>query len=235
MNIIAHNADWQHPAITEQHAFEKAQVLLPTVEGMVYFAFPWATLIDKYNTKQTRDAAQLLEKLQSFIEPLKSYKNVVTVCQHIAMLKFQNIFHKLGITGIFWTHAIKNQTFLPDYPDIHIHPFPLYPVQAVNQTVQTGIDKKYLFSFVGATVNQWYLTDSRHLIVELLGKHPQAYICSREQWHYDSLVYKQQVYGKTIEIEEQTAYQQHSQEFQSIMQQSVLPCVLREVVLIRFV
>ena len=35
----------------------------------------------------------------------------------------------MGITDIFWSHAIKDQYTLPNSQDVNIYPFPLYPVQ----------------------------------------------------------------------------------------------------------
>lgn len=216
-NIVFHDKNWQYPAITEQHAFEKAQALLPTIENVAYFAFPWATLIDKY-TQHAKDSVNLQEALGTFVEPLKPYKKVVTVCQHIFMLKFQNVFAELGVTDIFWSHAIKGQPNLPNYPHIRIHPFPLYPVQAVDLEKQ-ALEKKYLFSFIGAKVNHLYLSNTRSLILGLLANHPKGYIKSRDQWHYETIVYEQQIRGKAQDI--QPEYQDQSQEFQKIMQQSI--------------
>jgi hypothetical protein len=43
--ILAHDADWQYPAITEEHAYRHAAESLPEVKGIFYLSFSCATLI----------------------------------------------------------------------------------------------------------------------------------------------------------------------------------------------
>src|SRR5690606_38503023 len=47
--LMALDADWQFPAITEQHALHRLTALSSRLDGAgaVYVAYPWATLIDK--------------------------------------------------------------------------------------------------------------------------------------------------------------------------------------------
>ena len=52
-SILAYDAEWHYPEITEQHAFFQADKLLPEVPGVIYFGFPWATLIERLNSKQS--------------------------------------------------------------------------------------------------------------------------------------------------------------------------------------
>ena len=50
---LAHDADWQYPAVTERHAFEQMRATLgdaPKVTNAVYFGFPFATLIDLHHS-----------------------------------------------------------------------------------------------------------------------------------------------------------------------------------------
>jgi hypothetical protein len=220
MTIIAYNTHWQTPAITEQHAFEKAQQLLPQVEGVAYFAFPWATFIDKH-MHHPLDTIELRQKLYEFKAALSQYSKVITVCQHIFMLKYDYLFHDLGISDIFWTHAIKNQTVVPHYPHIRIHPFPLYPVQADRFNLEPWSHKKYLFSFIGAKPTQLYLSDARSLIFQYLSNAARGYVQARDKWHYGVQVYGQQIHGKPVSTEVHQTYLTQSQEFQTIMHQSI--------------
>lgn len=216
-NLYGHDADWQYPAITEQHAFNKAKQLLPEVENIAYFGFPWATLIDK-KTRTPKNNIELESKLNSFKPSLHQYSKVVTVCQHVSMLRFQDLFHTVGITDIFWAHATKDQFSLPKYPHIRIHPFPLYPVQAISLEKQ-ALEKKYLFSFIGARANQHDLSHTRNLIFGILTNHPKGYIKFHEQWHYEAIVYEKQTKEGDQQAGQQTDYQ--SPVFQQIMQQSI--------------
>ncbi|MEF8747621.1 MAG: exostosin family protein [Candidatus Accumulibacter propinquus] len=191
-NFVFYDSEWQFPAITEQHAFVKARELLPTVSGTVLFAFPWATLIDLMNGKK-EDAKRLRKVLNDIGTLLQPGERVVTVCQHILMLNYQNMFSELGITDVFWTHAIKGQESFPKHPRISIHPFPLYPVQAVDEQVESGGTRSLLYSFIGAKANKWYLTQSRSHILEYLGTDKRGAVIGRDTWHYNKAVYDYQI------------------------------------------
>ncbi|MGD1712190.1 tetratricopeptide repeat protein [Dapis sp. BLCC M172] len=223
-NVIAFDEDWQYPAITEKYAFEMAKKYLGAYEyndSIVYFGFPWATLIDHlvHNKKDRTKAKSLLEQLRSFKESLQKYEKIVTSCQHIRMLTFQNLFFEMGITDIFWSHTVKNQNKLPSYPNISLHPFPLYPVQAVDsEPLKTP--KKYLYSYVGSRYLDFYLTDSRQKIVDYLSNDPRGLIILRDQWHYNKIVYDYQIYKKAP-TSDSLVDNSKSVEFQQIMKQSV--------------
>lgn len=190
--IIAYDEKWQFPAITEQHAYTKVKEWMPPNSTALYFAFPWATLIDKTNNKA--DDAGVLEK-----EALNAAKNifpsgrpVITVCQHILMEDFLDVFRECGITDIFWTHATKTNGTEDVRNGIRIHPFPLFPVQ-VGDNAHSTHPRDILFSFIGAKSNQWYLTDTRRHIIELLEDDPRGVVIGREDWHYNKIVYSHQV------------------------------------------
>jgi hypothetical protein len=223
-NVIAFDQDWQYPAITEKYAFEMAKKYLGTYEhndSIVYFGFPWATLIDHltHNKKDETKAKSLLEQLRSFREYLQKYKKIITCCQHIRMLKFQDIFFEMGITDIFWSHTVKNQNKLPLYPNISLYPFPLYPVQVVDSD-PINTQKKYLFSYVGSRYLDFYLTDSRQKIVDYLSDDPRGLIIIRDKWHYNKIVYDYQIHKK-ISQSDHLVDQVKSVEFQQVMKQSV--------------
>ena len=223
--LIAHDADWQFPAITEQHAYRRMKEELTgevTQRNVAYFGFPWATLIDELMHGQADDdkADVLLRKLLQQKEELSSYKRVVTVCQHIHMLKFDYLFSEVGITDIFWSHTTKDQSNLPSYPDILLHPFPLYPVQAVNFDRSLEVQKKHLYSFVGTRSTDIYLTNSRNDIIDYLSEDQRGLIIARDKWHYDKVVYDHQILkqeGDAKKLIDQSA----SEEFRRVMQESI--------------
>lgn len=190
--VLAFDGNWQYPAITEKHAFTKARELLPKGDsnGAVYFGFPWATLIDQY-LHVPDDAARLRKALEQYAPALKNYEKVVTVCQHVHMLDYQDLFIDIGVTDIFWSHAVAHQTTLPQAESIRIHPFPLYPVQAPMGRVAGSREK--LFTFIGAKSPSYYLTDSRNIILEKLGSDPRGIVRGRNSWHYEKVVYGHQI------------------------------------------
>jgi hypothetical protein len=129
-NVIGYDKFWQYPAITEKHAYKMAKKYLQNYDrSIVYFGFPWASLIDHLVFK-TEDAKHFLFVLERYKFHLKQFNRVVTVCQHIKLLQFQHLFKEAGVTNVFWSHAIKDCPTFPDFQEIKIHPFPLFPVQA---------------------------------------------------------------------------------------------------------
>ncbi len=218
--IVAYDKEWQFPAITEKHAYIQAEKLLVSTPGAVYFAFPWATLIDLLNNKKP-DGERLKSVLLEAKALLSSAKHVVTVCQHMLMLNFQDLFQELGVTNIFWTHAIKEQNRLPKHSAIKVHPFPLFPVQMVKEEVRSSKkEEKYLFSFVGARSNKWYLTDCRELIIDHLAADERGLVIGRDQWHYNDVVYKHQVNNQVLYAGEMVN-SSASAEFQDILRDSL--------------
>ncbi|MEL7444434.1 MAG: exostosin family protein [Pseudomonadota bacterium] len=201
--VVSHNDDWQFPAITEKHALDRVMDVPGTVPAdTAYFGFPWATLIDKL-TSRPRDAAALLRQIQRVSAQAYGKRRRVTVCQHIHLLRFQKLFADAGITDIFWSHKTIGQDALPDHPNIRLHAFPLYPVQAPYSNISDTDDvaRTFLFSFVGARARDFYLTDVRTLIQDELADHPNGYVVGRGTWHYNKIVYDHQILKKTSSTE----------------------------------
>lgn len=217
--FVVHDKDWQYPAITEHYAYQKLRETGFPDSDTVYVGFPWATLIDLLNTKKPGSEA-LINVLNKLRVTIAGKSHIVTVCQHILMLNYQNIFAELGVTDIFWTHAVNGQTFFPKYPDVKIHPFPLYPVQAVELAEYDNNQRSCLFSFVGAKANKWYLTQSRTMIVDSLSDDPRGVVIAREQWHYNKIVYNHQIYG-TADPKSELVDNNAAQEFKKILLKSV--------------
>lgn len=189
--MIIYDADWQYPAITEKHAAYQARKFFSSSENVAYFGFPWATLIDQLLHKP-EDSPRLISALNNYKSFLSGFTTVVTVCQHIHMLKYQKLFHDAGITDIFWTHAIKGQDTLPEYTHVKIKPFPLFPVQ-YQPGCELNRGDKHLYSFVGARSPAYYLTDSRNKIIDLLSGDPRGFVVGRNGWHYNKVVYGAQI------------------------------------------
>ncbi|GGX70574.1 hypothetical protein GCM10011309_20870 [Litorimonas cladophorae] len=191
--VIAHDDEWQFPAITEKNAYHMVKEHLFDVKGVVYLAFPWATFLDKYNTKRS-DAMPLLAKLKELTAKIAPNTRVVTVCQHIHMMKFIDMFFDHRVTDIFWTHAVKNEFSISQDRKIDLHPFPLYSVQFPKKE-NWPLDQKraHLFSFIGARANQWYLTEARNWILDLLGDDKRGLVVGRDSWHFNKIVYDYQI------------------------------------------
>jgi hypothetical protein len=225
--IFSYDAQWQFPAITEQYAFQRANDLLPDVQNVKYFAFPWATLFDlRIHKKNSLEMMRLMAALYYLKRKIGTAEKIVTVCQHILALEFQWLFNEVGITDLFWSHAKIEEEYCPFFENIKIHPFPLYPVQAIaDSELLAERTRNTLYSFVGAKAKYvnpegkgGYLTNSRNWIIDNLSSDLLGKIISRESWHYDGVVYKEQI-GVEFTVENQT--QQASEEFIKILRDSI--------------
>jgi hypothetical protein len=218
---IGHDADWQFPAITEQHAYLQAARRLTASDAAVYLAFPWATLIDRMHAVGSKAAAPLLDTLDRLAEHTRRYRTVATVCQHIKGLEYRTLFERAGVTDLFWSHANKDSAGKGDGTSVAIHPFPLYPVQRPAPDFDAeAADRPFLYSFAGARANQWYLTQSRNHILDLLRDDPRGLLRAREQWHFNKVVYDHQIRGKTADPKE-LLDEAAADEYRTILQRSV--------------
>tara|TARA_R110001583_G_scaffold177606_1_gene333203 strand:- start:4404 stop:5567 length:1164 start_codon:yes stop_codon:yes gene_type:complete len=215
LQIIKINKDWQYPAITEKHAYDKINSLRIEKNKVCYIAFPWATYIDK--RKNGKDADSLLNELKQEMSNYDffTFSTVITVCQHIRMLDIIDLLVELGISDIFWSHKVKEQDTING---INIHPLPLYPTQVLELNDKS--EKDILYSFVGAKSNQWYLTNSRELILDTIDNKPDVIIKGREKWHYNDIVYKQQVQGVPLESHSISENDSNTKEYLEIMSRS---------------
>lgn len=223
---LAHDADWQYPAITEKHAFIRMQEELPAEPGVfdaAYLGFPFATLLDLHaqhgpDHPRTRT---LQGALDAMIPGLKKYQKVVTVSQHIRARQFSQIFANAGVTDLFWSHCTIGENEFPGSPPIRVHPFPLYPVQMMPRG-EDDIDRprRWLFSFVGARAQKNYLSDVRTLIIEILSSDPRGKVIDREAWHYQKVVYDAQVLGR-VQSSPDLVNENDSAVFRDVMDNSV--------------
>lgn len=217
--IVAYNQDWQFPAITEKCAYTnilKKKSLI--ARDCTYLAFPWATLIDKLGNNP-EDSQKLLSALEALIPKSTGKRRIITTCQHIRMLQFIKYFKKVGITDIFWSHAVKGQPIAPTEPEIRIHPFPLYPVQTAELNTVDN-DRNVLFSFIGAYARDFYLTRVRDFILDELANDPRGVVVGRSDWHYNKVVYDHQIKGNA-EPKEKLVDQDASTEFKTVLARSI--------------
>lgn len=217
--VVAFDGRWQFPAVTEEHAYQRALTALPVAADSVYLAFPWATLIDLVVHKPD-DVPSLLNELRSLKPMLAGRASVVTVCQHIFLKRCLSYFAEMGVTDIFWSHAIQGEAVLGQ--GVRIHPFPLFPVQASGVVGRPDLPllRPFLFSFVGArAVPGLYLSDVRTWIIEKLSGHPNASVVARNEWHFQKVVYDHQI----LQRAERSGLvnEADTQEFRDTLQKSV--------------
>lgn len=200
--IIALDSDWQFPAVTEKHAFLcMTQPNVNASDAALYVAYPWATLIDKVQNKAP-DADLHLDRFEQFCDILPRGVKKVTVCQHIHGRLFLDYFRQAGIDTVFWSHATHDDVIQSrkGNSNPNLLPFPLFPVQIQESLPEAApdadlLEKAYLYSFIGARANQYYLTEARNFILDLLKDDRRGLVIGRDSWHYQKVVYDLQVRG----------------------------------------
>ena len=185
------NQEWQYPVITEKRVFDLyySQNSIPHN----YFAFPWATLIDQMNSLGRINLLNIIYNYK--IDKIECF----TVCQHINFRKLLPIFKKIGITHLSASHTTHNDYLLEEKYNIKIIPFPLFPFN-YNSKQQSGKNDKYLFSFCGAYDKRYYLTDIRRRLTIFKDK-IDCYIKIKNKWHFEDIVYGNQIKKKNILID----------------------------------
>jgi hypothetical protein len=187
--MLAWPYDWQRPARTEEWAFAGGSQAVERSRFAQLVCFPWATLVDLLDRGRLDRARPLLDAIRH--APPRSHLIRATVCQHVRISTLLPWLKSLQVSDVFWAHACTNQ---PTLEGIRLHPFPLYPVRALEPSGQASqppaVSRRYLYSFIGAYRPDGYLTPVRKWIADL-PRDDHSYVKLRDQWHYESPVYEQ--------------------------------------------
>lgn len=175
-NIYYYDNEWQKPVITEYQTFklfyEKNNI------PNNYFAFPWATLIDKkLKNEDILDNFKIEDKI------------CFTVIQHIHFRRYFDLYKKIGITHIFTSHRQPSDDLLEKQYNVKLIPYSLFPAQFDNDLYVEINKRTYLTSFIGQ-YEDYYLTKIRCDIFNIFSKYSDCYIIERKGWHYRSIVYE---------------------------------------------
>ncbi len=197
--------DWQYPAITEKYAYEniiKDKIL--SAKRFIYVAYPWATIIDEFH-KETKDRTEeLLEKFVLENCDLNPFNDdiVVTVCQSYNYKKFLPVFSKLNINVVFCPHASKK-----DYSynllkyNIKVLPFPLYPVNTIKPIEKKDIHYSFIgcINYTGTNLDSSArATQLRTTLVKTVTHQSNTLVQAIDEWHFNKVVYKKQIYGQEL-------------------------------------
>ncbi len=208
--LIAYPFNWQEPAATEKTAY--ASVLSsPLPDDCEYVGFPWATLIDGLRNEAAVVPVLLSTLSMIGLQP-RTRRRRVTVAQHIYAMHFAELMTSIGITDVLWSHAVHGQA---QVRGMNIHPFPLFPAQTPAGASSEPLDRprRHLASFIGAYNPRVYLTGVRAAIFEDAGREDDMLIIRREAWHFDRVVYDEQIRGLTPDEQRVEAERQHAQEY----------------------
>ena len=182
---------WQYPVITEKTMF------LQNKQFSGYFAFPWATIIDK----DKRSARFYLNTL--LINKTELGDLSITCCQHIRFRNIAPFIRSLGVKTLFTPHKTIGEDFICG---IKLLPCPLFAVNFEDPTRNhefrgvefNEVSRDLLYSFIGAWQPN-YLTDVRKRIFTLPSRRDSV-VLNTGEWHFEKQVYSshQNVSGSVI-------------------------------------
>ena len=217
-NIVAFPQGWQLPAKTEEWIYETLIRENCNSLFVEYVAFPWATLIDLIKRKKN-------DKVNFYVAALKSAppkKNLIrlTSCQHVEFKSIIDYFRELGISDLFASHKEVGSNAIHN---IRLHPLALYPVSFFND-IDCGFrdlnKRKYLYSFIGAYDQGCYISDVRDKILSG-SKSSDCLIIKRNNWHFELDVYKQQIDGLDLSLDEINCIKRDAIEYKRAISDSI--------------
>lgn len=215
--MIAFSKHWQRPAATEEFAF---QALDESEEARTfdYVGFAWATLFDGLSAR-TPESKEILQALLEATQSSSAQSSIrrATVAQHIRASDYFDLFKSVGITDVFWSHAVHGQAQIDG---IRVHPFPLFPAQAPTYQASSRAAKTHVANFVGAYNPSIYLSNVREVIFGDEGAAPDLNIVKRDRWHFDRAVYDEQISGQSASQAQLAAEAQMKRDYIDAIQTS---------------
>ncbi len=218
---------WQIPVITEKHSYElisKDSSL--GSENITYIAFPWSQIVDLYQKEKLIEENLSIEDFVSTHLPkgLLSCDCVFTVCQTFNYKKLLPSLSKIGLDLVFVPHATKrNIAQIAQEFGVEILPYPLFPVNTSN----SADTKSLLYSFIGNILYQGADIESRDRATRIRTKlmydvnHPSnTIVFPIESWHFDSIVYKRDVFGKRLNAVEETRIKLRTIKYKEVLSKS---------------
>ena len=229
---------WQYPAATEKQALQNHLGLLPGSNLDLarktlhtYLGLPWATFIDK---KQRPDellpvVQAELRGLHRLAEELGYRLRVHTVCQQIHWRRMVDAWTEMGITDVHLSHATRDiDTQAAGWP-FQVHSWPLFAPNIEVPERRAGLvvgkrsqDKRYFASFVGAHMRH-YRSDARLQLAQWAkaSRRPNVMVEVGEEWHFNRVVYQEQVAHKALAAEDTAAMAESARRYNAVLSDSV--------------
>lgn len=229
---------WQYPCATEKQAFEnhlsiKLGANIDTERRVIhtYLPLPWASYIDKkqYPMQVVALFKPRIMGLNSLAKANGFTLAVHTVCQQIHWQRFSQHFHELGITDLHLSHYEKNIAPVHDDNYFNFHSWPLIAVNIEDSTRSSGIEigrsilqKRYLASFIGAHMPHYRSEVRLSLLQEAKNDGGNDILVDLGgEWHFNKIVYHEQVANKDISSTEQEKHETATQRYNEILSDSV--------------
>jgi Exostosin family len=207
---------WQFPCRTEATAFDAHARLAcaGATPGALhcYLGLPWATWLDKQRVDS--EQAQVTQTLQVLRVRLSGLRHALqtlglelrvhTVCQHIRAPDLFGLWRQVGVTDLWWSHAMEDDVRKPCVSELCIHPWSLYAVNVEDPQRRVGLEpgkdpaeRQMVASFIGVHLAH-YLSDVR-LRLRSLAEEPGFHVhVTEDRWHFEDVVYGHQVKGDTL-------------------------------------
>lgn len=229
---------WQYPAATERQAWqnhagiksgENIDAAMRTVH--TYLGLPWATYIDKKYLPEevTRLFVPRLLGLRRLVQYFGWTLRVHTVCQQIYWRRLIETFQQVGVTDLHLSHATTDVDPLREGWKLRIHSWPLFapnievPERRMGLTIGKPIkEKRYLASFIGAHMPH-YRSDVRIRLFEAAkaSGRDDILIDLGSEWHFNDIVYKEQVQHKPLAEDEIARILSATQRYNEVLSDSV--------------
>jgi hypothetical protein len=229
---------WQYPAATEKQARDNHLRLPPgshvDVAGRTvhtYLGLPWATYIDKKAFPE--ELRQVLPaRLAGLSELARSFGwrlAVHTVCQQIHWRRLIDTFIEFHVTDLHLSHATTDIDPAREGWPLRVHSWPLIAPNIEDPSRRAGLvigkppgQRKYLASFIGAHMPH-YRSDARVKLAEAAqaAGRPDVLVEVGGLWHFNHVVYKEQVAGKALELTEQQAHDAATRRYNEVLSDSV--------------
>lgn len=229
---------WQYPAATEKQARDNhlgiaAGVNQQPDERVVhtYLGLPWATYIDKKALPEDalRALGLRLAGLADFVRALGWRLQVHSVCQQIHWRRLVNTFIACGVTDLHLSHATEDIDPAREGWPLRVHSWPLIAPNIEDPGRRDGLvigkppaQRKYLASFIGAHMPH-YRSDVRVKLAEAAAAAQRGDVLVElgGLWHFNHVVYKEQVAGKALSPGEAQAEGDATRRYNQVLSDSV--------------
>lgn len=231
---------WQYPCATERQAFNNhfklscfQHIDIENRQVNSYVPLPWATYIDAKTDNEI--------PLQELRRAIDFYRDVAagsgfkfrvhTVCQHIHWSRLVEELAAAGVTDLHISHNEVQAQRSVDAKgvDISLHSWPLIAPNLENSDRTRGLEigrpvseRRYLASFVGAHMRHYRSDDRLKLkaIADAVGA-CDVFVRVNEEWHFEKNVYKEQMRGEQLNIDELDAQQKSLESYNRLLSDTV--------------
>lgn len=231
---------WQYPCTTELQALRNHLSPAKPLQRLdakaktlhLYFGVPWATFIDrKAYPEYLADIFAVRVRGFHRLAQLFGYSlKVHSVCQTIHWQKMIPTIESCGVTDLHISHMeTHSQSSLAGVSAIKLHPWSLIATNIEVPGRDVGItygkpiaEKKWFATFIGAHMKH-YRSDVRLKLKEAAdaAAREDVLVNVKGEWHFNKIVYKEQVALKALSTEEKKTEQEATESYNRMLSDSI--------------